>query len=93
VNEKILVSLSFEEINAIQKTLQSCPEFNFVSFRLSVQKVHTQSDINRHPAAKVDFDKSLSRCQGAILNAGFELASECFQLNKRSALKPLLGQF
>ncbi|MFQ3189944.1 MAG: hypothetical protein ACI936_001070 [Paraglaciecola sp.] len=93
LDKSILIYLPFEEINAIQQTLQSCEEFDFVSFHPSVQKVYTQGNIVWHPIAKMTFGKALSQCQGVIANAGFELASECLQLKKRMLLKPLLGQF
>jgi uncharacterized protein (TIGR00661 family) len=92
-DKSILVYLPFEEIEAIRQTLQPFAEYNFISFHPSIQKTHKQGNIVWHPTGKAPFSNALSRCQGVIANAGFELASECLQLNKRMLLKPLLGQF
>jgi uncharacterized protein (TIGR00661 family) len=92
-DKSILVYLPFEEIDAIQQTLQPFSEYDFISFHPSIQHAHKQDNIIWHPTAKGPFSRALSRSQGVIANAGFELASECLQLNKRMLLKPLLGQF
>jgi uncharacterized protein (TIGR00661 family) len=92
-DKSILVYLPFEEIGIITQSLQPFAEYNFVCFHPSIQKSYKQDNIEWHPTAKVSFSRALSRCQAVIANAGFELASECIQLNKRLLLKPLLGQF
>ena len=92
-DKKILVYLPFEEIGTISQSLQTFSEYDFVSFHPSIKQTYHQDNIVWHPTAKHSFQKALSSCDGVIANAGFELASECLQLNKRLLLKPLLGQF
>jgi uncharacterized protein (TIGR00661 family) len=89
----ILVYLPFEEIDTIRRTLQTFSEYDFVSFHPSIKQTYYQDNIVWHPPAKRSFHRALSRCEGVIANAGFELASECLQLNKCMLLKPLFGQF
>ena len=93
LEKTILVYLPFEEIDTIGQTLQTFSEYDFVSFHPSVKHTYHQDNIAWHPTGKLPFRIALSRCEGVIANAGFELASECLQLNKRMLLKPLLGQF
>lgn len=92
-DKSILVYLPFEEIDTIGQTLQAFSEYNFVSFHPSIKQTYRQDNIVWHPTATLPFRGALTRCEGVIANAGFELASECLQLNKRMLLKPLLGQF
>lgn len=92
-DKTVLVYLPFEDIENIQTTLQSFAEYDFVSFHPEVTHAHLDNNIVWHPTSKKPFHKALGRCQGVIANAGFELASECLQLNKPMLLKPLAGQY
>ncbi|MFT2092315.1 MJ1255/VC2487 family glycosyltransferase [Paraglaciecola sp. 2405UD69-4] len=92
-DKSILVYLPFEEVTAIQEILSPFAEHDFVSFHPSIKYAHKHENVCWHPTAKAPFHKVLSRCNGVIANAGFELASECLQFKKRMLLKPLNGQF
>ncbi|MEO9944977.1 MJ1255/VC2487 family glycosyltransferase [Paraglaciecola sp.] len=92
-DKSILVYLPFEDVSAIQETLSSFAEHDFISFHPSIKYAHKHENICWHPTAIAPFHRVLSKCNGVIANAGFELASECLQFNKRMLLKPLNGQY
>ncbi|MFA5493577.1 MAG: MJ1255/VC2487 family glycosyltransferase [Porticoccaceae bacterium] len=48
--------------------------------------------IRWHRPCRDGFQTDLSRCEGVICNAGFELASEALQLGKKLLVKPVAGQ-
>lgn len=89
---KILIYMGFEETAHIVEFISGFTDYNFIIYA-KVADTRTLANITIKPLSHKEFHIDLADCNGVISNAGFELASECLQLGKKSLIKPLKNQF
>lgn len=87
-----LVYLPFEDQPFITDLLMRFPRYHFVQYAPGLSP-GSSGNVRRFPASVQGFKRHLLRAGGVICNSGFELISECLQLNKPVLTKPLEGQF
>lgn len=92
VEEKsILVYLGFEDPEKVINTLSPIESHQFIFYGEFPAPV-TKGNIQLKPLSREGFKSDLSRANGVICNAGFELVSEALELGKKVLVKPLKGQ-
>ncbi len=87
-----LVYLPFEDQGEVTEWLNHMPGYEFVQYAAGLEPKR-QGNVQRRPASIESFKQHLFRARGVICNSGFELISECIQLNKPVLTKPVTGQF
>lgn len=92
-SEDILVYMPFENVEAIKEILNNQHNHNFIVYHPDIKEAKIEDGIDCRPPSREGFLADLSRCNGVIANAGFELSSEALCLGKKILLKPLEGQF
>lgn len=87
----ILVYLPFENPTEIVKKLSIFTDTNFNVY--SPVAFESSNNVFYNKLSYVNFKNDLSKCNGIITNAGFELISEALYLGKKILAKPIDGQF
>ncbi len=87
----ILVYLGFEDPTKVINTLTPIDTHQFI-FYGEFDTAVTKGNIQLKPLSREGFKADLSRVNGVICNAGFELVSEALELGKKVLVKPLKGQ-
>lgn len=89
--DKIVVYLPFEDPNQVKPLLEAIPNYQFLYYG-HFDQMKVDGNITFNPISRYEFQQDVSRCDGVICNAGFELASESLFLGKKLLVKPLHGQ-
>lgn len=87
----ILVYLPFESRLEITQLLKQFPDTSFVIYHPEAEPYRVKNLTWCKPS-RTRFPLDLAACRGVICNAGFELASESLQLNKKLLVKPMAKQ-
>ena len=87
----ILVYLPFEAPAKIEQFLQPFKHHHFAVYHPDAP-ASKSGNIQWHKPSKARFHSDLSRCNGVVCNAGFELSSEVLQLGCKLLVKPVQGQ-
>ena len=90
--KNIVVYMGFEELEEVVKLVEPFKDFEFNIFA-KVEESMTIGHIKINPISYQKFHLQLSRCEGVICNAGFELTSEALHMGKKLLVKPLAGQY
>jgi len=91
IDNKILVYLGFENAERVINYLLPFTDQQFFIYG-HFEKAEDMGHIQLRPLSREGFQKDLANCNGVIMNAGFELASEAIHLGKKLLVKPLEGQ-
>jgi len=89
--ELIVVYLPFEAPAKIEQFLQPFKHQNFAVYHPDAPS-NKSGNIQWHKPSKARFHADLSRCNGVVCNAGFELSSEVLQLGCKLLVRPVQGQ-
>lgn len=91
VDNKILVYMSFENVEAVKAYLRGFGDHEFFIY-CKVDAPSDEDNLRLRPFSREGFVRDLGECSGVIANAGFSLASEALHLGKKLLLKPVRGQ-
>ncbi|XKM13625.1 glycosyltransferase family protein [Orbaceae bacterium ac157xtp] len=92
-NNKIVVYLPFESIDATTKLFTPFGDHQFECFHPDIKQETRTDNIHFRPLARETFTHAVSSCSGIISNTGFALISEALVLGKKILTKPVSGQF
>ncbi len=87
----IVVYLPLEAPAVIEQFLQPYKHHHFAVYHPQAP-TRKGANIQWHKPSTTRFHNDLSRCNGVVSNAGFELSSEVLQLGCKLLVKPLQGQ-
>ncbi|WP_200821173.1 MJ1255/VC2487 family glycosyltransferase [Oceanicoccus sp. KOV_DT_Chl] len=90
-NSSVLVYLPFENQDDVTELLHRFPRQHFVQYSPDLDN-GTLHNVQLRKTCHDGFKADLSKSRAVICNAGFELISECLQLNLPILAKPLQGQ-
>ncbi|MFA7553403.1 MAG: MJ1255/VC2487 family glycosyltransferase [Spongiibacteraceae bacterium] len=91
-NDSVVVYLPFEDQAVVSQLLNSLSQYHFIQYSPELNDAE-QGNISLRKTCHSGFKQDLSRSSAVICNAGFELVSECLQLQTPVLVKPLQGQF
>jgi len=89
--ELIVVYLPFEAPAKIEQFLQPFKHHHFAVYHPDAPSSKS-GNIQWYKPSKTHFHSDLSRCNGVVCNAGFELSSEVLQLGCKLLVRPVQGQ-
>jgi uncharacterized protein (TIGR00661 family) len=90
-NGKILVYLPFEDQSQVSALLNRVDSHKFVQYSSELEDGQ-QGNVALRKACHDGFKDSMARASAVICNAGFELVSECLNLQLPILVKPVSGQ-
>jgi uncharacterized protein (TIGR00661 family) len=90
-DNKIIVYLSFEELDDIIKLCSPFKDYEFYIY-YPIDTPYDKGNIHIRPLSRENFQKDLSDSVGVIANSGFSLSSEAIHLGKKLLSKPILYQ-
>lgn len=86
-----LVYLPFEHQCTVTSLLNCLDEYQFIQYSPELRD-GSKGNVQLRKTCHDGFKRDLSRCQGVICNAGFELVSECLHMRVPLLVKPVQGQ-
>lgn len=90
-NGKVLVYLPFEDQKRVSALLNQLEDYQFIQYS-SELKDGQQRNVALRKACHDGFKDSMAGASAVICNAGFELVSECLNLQLPILVKPVNGQ-